>query len=57
MSSHLVPSLTFILKFVEEKLASSHLCLSPRLTGEVQKMLEEQNVSLSNVEPAPIDEM
>lgn len=26
-------------------------------TGEVQKMLEEKNVSLSDVEPAPLDTM
>lgn len=36
-------------------LAYSHLYLSPLLTGEVQRMLEEKNVSLSNVEPAPLD--
>lgn len=38
-------------------LASSHLYLSPLLTGEVQRMLEEKNVCLSDVEPAPLDAM
>lgn len=36
---------------------SSLLHRSPSHTGEVQKMLEEKNVSLSDVEPAPLDEM
>lgn len=34
-----------------------HFYLSPLLPGEVQRMLEEKNVSLSHVEPAPLDAM
>lgn len=56
VSLPLVPLLTFYFEVCERKcLAYSHLYLSPLLTGEVQRMLEEKNVSLSNVEPAPLD--
>lgn len=36
---------------------SSLLYLSLSHTGEVQKMLEEKNVTLNEVEPAPLDTM